>query len=227
MITEVQTYAYDIRDAFFNLVVANPYFADFTCRKSIMLPVQQNLIPYLGVYYIGTRWTSDGDANQGCVKFSHTTRIGFSVVIANSTMDVAEQKADQAFQKILTIAYTDPHLMNPLSNNNPEGVKIRSITGGNDQGRYGSPSTDNETPFVERQYEISCFYRTEWFPDITDTLNEIDVSTGVKPGDTPDEMANRQQVKIVYTLPPPSQRRAPLAKPWLPARDQNRRFNNG
>jgi hypothetical protein len=227
VITEQQSCAYDIRDAFYNLLIADPFFAGFTWRKSKMLPAQQNLIPYLGVFLVDEAMTPDGDANAGCIRFIHSARIGFSVIVANSTPDAAEKKADQAFLKIMALAYCDLHLMNPLHNSNPEGVKIEGITRGGRRMVYGAPSTDNETPFVELQYEASCSYRSEWYPDIVDTLDEIDVTTGIKGTDTPAEMANRQQVAIDYTFSQSRQRRAPLARPWLLARDQNRRINNG
>ena len=216
------------------MLVADAYFAGFTCRKNKMLPVQRNLIPYLGVYLVDEQMTPDGDANAAYVRFIHTVRIGFSVVIANSDQNLAEQTADQGFLKIMSLAYTNLYLTNPLqkyvapANQNPEGVMIEAITRGSRRLIYGAPSTDNETPFVEMQYEASCSFRTEWYPDITDTLDEIDVTTGVKPGDTPAEMANRQQVAVTYTFPATTRRRrAPLARPWLLARDQNRRINNG
>ena len=74
---------------------------------------------------------------------------------------------------------------------------------------------------------MSVFYRTDWPPIITDTLDEIDVTTGIKAGDTPEEMAQRQQVAAVYKFDTSRRARAPLAKPWLRARDQNRSSDNG
>ena len=91
-------------------------------------------------------------------------------------------------------AYTDLKLMNVLRNNNPEGVKIEAITRGTRRPIHGAMSTDNETPFVEMQYEASCSFRSEWYPDITDTLDEIDVT--VKPNNDPD--ANTFDIKYMF-----------------------------
>ena len=219
MITETQTSAYDIRDAFYNVVTAAPFFAGFTCRKNKMLPVQRNLIPYLGVYLVDEMMTPDGDANAGCIRFTHNVRIGFSMIQVNNDPNAAEQAADQAMQAVMVAAYTDLHLMNVLHNNNPEGVGIEAIMRGMRRPIFGAPSTDNETPFVEMQYEISCSFRSEWYPDITDTLNEIDVTTRVNndPDITP--------ITTVYdfTGSRELQRRVPLRRPWLSARDQHRR----
>jgi hypothetical protein len=231
MITETQSSGYDIRDAFFNLLDADPYFAAFTRRKTKMLPVQQNLIPYLGVYLAAETMLPDGDANAGCVRFLHNVRIGFSLIIANSVPETAEQLADQAYWQVMKDAYTNLYLMNVLQkdaagNNNPENVKIEAIVRGDRKPIMGAPSTDNETPFVEMQYEATCSFRSEWYPDITDMLDEIDVTTGVKPSDTPAEQANRQQVAWTIDLNLPA-RRAPRKKPWLLTRDQNRRIGNG
>ena len=103
MITETQTSAYDIRDAFYNVVTAAPFFAGFTCRKNKMLPVQRNLIPYLGVYLVDEMMTPDGDANAGCIRFTHNVRIGFSMIQVNNDPNAAEQAADQAMQAIMVI----------------------------------------------------------------------------------------------------------------------------
>ena len=233
MITETQSSGYDIRDAFFNLFDADPYFAAYTRRKNKMLPVQQNLVPYLGVYLVGESMTPDGDANAGCVRFFHIVRIGFSLIVANSDTNVAEMQADQAYWQVMKDAYTSPYLTNVLQrdvygHNNPENVKIEAIVRGDRRPVMGAMSSDNETPFVEMQYEAGCSFRSEWYPDITDILEEIDVTTGVKPGDTPEEMAQRQQVAWTIELPPTSRRAPQRKKPWLLTRDQNRRrIGNG
>jgi len=184
MITEQQSSGYDIRDAFFNLLDADSFFAAYTRRKDKMLPVQQNLIPYLGVYLVDEVMVPDGDANAGCVRFIHTVRIGFSIIVANSTPGEAEKKADQGFLRVMALAYCDPHLMNVPHTNNPEGVAIEAISRGTRRAIHGALSTDNETPFVEMQYEASCTFRSEWYPDITDMLEEIDVTTSLNNADT-------------------------------------------
>ena len=192
-----------------------------------MLPVQPDLLPFLGVYVVDETMLPDGDGNAGCIRFSHTARIGFSVVTANNDRNAAETTSDQAYLKIMSVLYTDLHIMNVWTTKNVEGVDIESIARGTRRHIYGSPSQDNATPWIELQYEASVFFRTEWYPDITDTLDEIDVTTGVKATDTPAAMANRHQVAPVYTFTGSRERRAPLARPWLLARDQNRRINNG
>ena len=42
------------------------------------------------------------------------------------------------------------------------------------------------------------FFRTGWPPIITDDLDEIDITTGIKIGDTQDEMDQRQQITRKY-----------------------------
>jgi hypothetical protein len=224
VITEQQTQAFDIRDAFYGLVTADPFFASYTKRKTKMLPLQQDLLPFLGVYLIDELMGPDGDAGAGCVRFTHTARIGFSAIAINNDQDVLEKTIDQAFLKIMTILWTDLHLMNVLqkaltSGNNPENVTIERIERGVRRFVFGSASFNNEMPMGELQYEVSTYYRTEWYPDITDTLDEIDVNTGVKADDTSAEMANRQQVAVQYLFTGQRQRK-PLSKPWLPARLQ-------
>jgi hypothetical protein len=180
VITEKQSCAYDIRDTFFNVVSADAFFAGYTAKRNRMLPVQTSMLPYLGVYLVDEVMTPDGDGNAGCIRFSHTARIGFSVIVQNNDQDIAAQTADQALLKIMSLLYTSPTIMNVIRNNNTENVGIESIPRGARRHVYGAAGLNNETPFLELQYEASCFYRTEWYPDITDTLDEIDVTTKIK-----------------------------------------------
>jgi hypothetical protein len=200
-ITEKQSFAYDIRDTFFNAVSVDPMFASFTTRKTKALPVQPGLIPYLGVYLIDETMTPDGDANAGMIRFSHTARIGFSVIVANNDPEAAEKTSDQAFLKIMALLFTDLHVMNVLQNdtagyNNVENVAIESITRGTRRHIYGATGTNNETPFLELQYDVSAFFRTEWYPDITDVLDEINVTTAYPPDGR--DTTQIQQVNVVY-----------------------------
>jgi hypothetical protein len=199
-VTETQSFAVDTRDAMYNVVTADSFFSGYTFRKTKMLPVQADLIPYLGVYIVDEVMVPDGDANAGCIRFNHTARIGFSVVQKGNDPVVLEKVIDSAYLKIMGLLWTNIKLMNVLVNNNPEGVGIESITRGSRRHVFGSAGLNNETPFVELQYEVNCFSRSEWYPDITDMLDEIDVNTGVKAGDTQTEMDQRQQVSVKYMM---------------------------
>jgi hypothetical protein len=200
VIVEQQTWAFDIRDAFYNVVTPDSFFSSYTKRKTKMLQVQPDQLPYLGIYIVDESMVPDGDANVGMIRFCHTTRIGFSVIDANNDPDVAEKQVDAAYQRLMVLLWTDLKLMNVLQTLNPEGVLIESITRGTRRHVFGNTGLNNETPFVELQYEVSAFYRTEWWPDITDDLQEIDVTTGIKIGETQDERDQRQQVNVKYTF---------------------------
>jgi hypothetical protein len=199
-VRERQTFAFDVRDAMFNVVTADPYFAAYTKRKNKWLPVQTNLVPYIGVYLINEVMTPDGDANAGLIRFSHTMQIGFSVVQSNNDPLLLEQNIDQAQQKIMTLLWTDLHLMNVLQNdtaghNNPEDVKIESVTRATRRHVFGQAAGNNEFPFVELEFNVNAFARSEWYPDITDTLNEIDVT--VAPNND-DPNANPLTIKYMF-----------------------------
>lgn len=191
-ITETQSCAYDVRDTFFDAVSTDAFFAGYTARRNRMLSVQPDSLPYLGVYLVDEAMTPDGDANAGCIRFSHTARIGFSVIVQNNDQDLAAKTADEAFLRIMTVLYTSPSIMNVLHNNNAEHVGIESITAGRRRHIYGAAGLNNETPFLELQYEASAFFRTEWYPDPSDTLDEIDVTTRIS--DDPDVL----QIHNVY-----------------------------
>ena len=72
------------------------------------------------------------------------------------------------------------------------------MTRGSRRHVFGTAGLNNETPLAELQYDVSIFYRTGWEPDIAAAADEIDISTGIKIGDTEDEMDQRQQITRKY-----------------------------
>ncbi|MFH0298358.1 hypothetical protein AAFX91_14165 [Bradyrhizobium sp. 31Argb] len=221
-ITDTQSYGLVIRDVFYDaLAEREPYFASFKKRKTKMLQVQHELLPYLGVYILDETMLPDGDPNTGCIRFSHTLRIGFSVMIANNDPVIAEQTIDAAYWRIMNRLWRDQYIMNMLDTYNPhvgamnpDNTRIESITRGTRRHVFGATGFNNETPVAELQYDVSCFYRTDWSPEITDDLVEIDVHTGIEPGDTEEEMAQRQQLHAKYVFAP--------ATPPAPEKEKDR-----
>ena len=187
-----------IRDVFHDALAPDAFFANYTVRKNRMLSVQHQLLPYLGVYIIDETMLPDGDANAGMIRFSHTLRIGFSAIIANNDQVIAEQVADAAFWRIMNRLWPDQNIMNLFETTNPDNTRIESVTRGVRRHVFGTPALNNETPVAELQYDVAVFFRTGWPPVITDTLDEIDITTGVKAGDTQDEMDQRKQVTRKY-----------------------------
>ena len=92
----------------------------------------------------------------------------------------------------MQLLWTNLKLMNVFVTTNDEGVLIESITRGTRKHIYGAVGTNNETPVVEVQYELNAFFRTEWYPDITDTLDEIDVTV------MPNNDMDANPVEVVY-----------------------------
>jgi hypothetical protein len=189
-ITDVQSYAFVIRDVFFDcLTKREPFFANHFARKTKMVPVQPNQVPYLGVYIVDEIMIPDGDANAGDIRFSHTVRIGFSVMYAINDQDKAEAAIDAAFWKIMNRIWCDQYIMNLLDtynphdgSQNPDDTRIEGLTRGTRRHVFGTNLLNNQTPLAELQYEVSVFFRTGWGPTITDDLLEIDVTTHIKDG---------------------------------------------
>ena len=71
-VTDTQSYSLVIRDVFFDAVAGDPFFANYTKRKTPMLRVQPELLPYLGVYFADENMEPDGDFNAGAIRFTHT-----------------------------------------------------------------------------------------------------------------------------------------------------------
>jgi hypothetical protein len=187
-ITDTQSYSLVIRDVFYDtLVLREPFFANYFTRKTKMVPVQPDQLPYLGVYIIDETMIPDGDGNAGEVAFHHTLRVGFSVIIANNDQNAAELQIDAAFWRIMNRLWTDAHVMNMLNTYNPDdgvmnpdNTRIESISRGVRRHQFGVNQLTNSTPLAELQYDVSCVYRTYWPPIVTDDLLEIDVTTKIK-----------------------------------------------
>lgn len=209
MITDTQSYSLVIRDMLLAKLRTAPFFKDFTVRKSRALQVMTNLLPYLGAYIIDEQMAPDGDANAGEIRFIHTLRIGFSVIIVNNDPEACEAKLDQAFWSIMNTLWRDPYLMNlidtrvyPGAIGNPDNTRIESVSRGTRRHVYGATGLNNETPIGELQYEASVIYRSDFPPIITDDLLQVSLRTGVKAGDTQEDMAKRLQTGGEYVFTP-------------------------
>ena len=216
-----QSYSLIIRDVFYDtLALREPYFANHFKRKTKMVPVQPDQVPYLGVYIIDEVMTPDGDGNAGEVAFIHNLRIGFSVMVAMSDQNAAEVEIDRAFWRIMNRLWTDQYVMNLLDTHNPtdgsenpENTRIESIQRGLRRHSFGSNQLNNSTPLAELQYDVTCLYRTYWPPVVPDDLLEIDVTTKIKEG------AIEVESKYFFEPTPPEVN--PLDKEKADGRDED------
>ncbi len=209
MANGTQSFSLDLRDTFFNALDQQLFFSNFTKRKSKMLQVQPNLLPYLGVYMIPDEvMTPDGDWDAGCIRFIHECRIGFSVMIINNDDVIAERKIDAAFWVIMNTLWADPYIPNFIDTlnrdtgfQNVNNVRFEGIKRASRRHIFGN-ARDNETAVAELQYDVNVTYRTYWPPVITDELLEINVKTQMKPGDTQTDIDNRIQVEVPINFDP-------------------------
>jgi len=183
-ITDTQSYSVVIRDVLFARLVTLPFFQGFKARRSKMLQVMPDHLPYLGVYIIDEQMMPDGDANAGCIRFTHTLKLGFSVFIANNDTVAAELKLDEAFWAIMNGLWRDPFITNMLDTwnpaagaGNPDNVRFEGVTRGSRKHVWGNAGLNNELPIGELQYEASILYRADYGPVITDDLLHIHVET--------------------------------------------------
>lgn len=207
-ITDTQSYSFVIRDMLHDKVRAHPFFATFFARKSKAFKIQPQQLPYLGTYIVSETMTPEsGMDNAGDINFMHELTVGFSVMILNNDPVACEAKLDQAFWTITNTLFRDQYLTNFIDtrnpyqagSGNPDNTRIESIRRGMRRHVWGTSNFDNETPVGELQYDITCCYRADYPPIIEDDLLEIDVTTGVKPGETQSEMDQRQQIHVKYT----------------------------
>ena len=194
------------RNAMMMWLLDTPFFGGWTARTTKAFKVQTQHVPYLGLYFIRDTTASDGDPNAGEVRLKHDVTYGFSVIVQDNDPQACEAKLDEAHCVIVNTLWANPYLMNMLDTRNPyrsgtgtpgnvrmEGVKSTSR-------RHNWGTLENETPIGELQYEATLMWREDFEPVITDHLEEIHLRTGVKAGDTEEEMAKRVQARTGYVF---------------------------
>jgi hypothetical protein len=174
------------------------HFSGWTSRKSKVFKIQSQNLPFVGVYIVGEKLTPDGDANVGDIRFYHTLRIGISAIVAVNDPDAAEDALDGAYWAIMNGLLTDDTLTNFLTTTLDDNVRIESFPEAMRKHLWGTDDLNNETPYGEMQLELSCTYRSNFYPPVTDDLRVIDIRTGLKPGETEEEMADRVQVHVQH-----------------------------
>jgi len=172
-VTDTQSYSQVIRDALFAKTVLLPFFQGFFSRRSKQLPVQNQQIPYLGVYIVAEDMTPDGDANAGQIRFIHRLQIGWQVIIDNNDPVAAETKLDAAFWAIMNGLWRDPRLTNFIESDMPDDTRIEAVDRGRRVHVWGPPGLNGELPYGELQYVATIVYRAEYGPVITDDLLRI------------------------------------------------------
>jgi hypothetical protein len=177
-VTDTQSYSQVIRDALYAKVVQLPFFEGFVSRRSRQLLIQEPLLPYLGVYIIGEEMPPDGDLNAGDIRFIHSLRIGFQVIIENNDPVQSELTLDAAFWAIMNGLWTDANLTNFIESDMPDNTRIEGVERGTRRHVWGTAgSSTNEKPIGELEYIASLRYRTEWYPSGFPDLLDIHVET--------------------------------------------------
>lgn len=183
-LSDTQSYSEILRDVLFAKTVTLPFFQGFKARRCKMLPVEAEHLPYLGVYIVDEVMTPDGDPNAAVIKFIHTLRLGFSVMIRNNDPLAAELKLDEAFWAIMNGLWRDPYLTNLLNtydpatgSGTPDNTRFEGVTRGTRKHLWGSTGLNNQTAYAELQYEPSIKYRSDFTPVIPDDLLRIHVET--------------------------------------------------
>jgi hypothetical protein len=210
----VQSYSWIIRDMLLDKLSTAQFFQGFFLRKNKALQILTNSLPSLGVYFVTEEMSPDGDLNAGEIRFTHYLKLGFSVIVINNDPVACEAKLDQAFWAIMNTLWRDPYLTNfvdtrvyPGGVGNPDNVRIEGVSRGTRRHVFGNVGLNNETPIGEMQYEATVKYGADYAPVINDSFLQMGVRTGVKPGDTSDQMSQRLQTGAEYVFepdPPPA-----------------------
>jgi len=185
-VTTTQSYGQTIVDTLYAKTVTLPFFAGFKSRRSQQLPILPEHLPYLGVYFVTEKQTSDGDPNAGDVDFDNDLTVGFSVVIQNNDPVQSLLKLDQAYWAIANGLWRDQYIMNMIDTRAPagvvtlpDGIRIEGIRGGMRKPRWGNAGHNNETPIAELSYEAYVLYSAAFPPIITDDFLQMHQETAL------------------------------------------------
>jgi hypothetical protein len=176
MITSTQSYSQVIRDTLFAKTVVLPFFAGFKSRRSKQLPIQEPLLPYLGVYILDEDMPSDGDWNCGDIRFIHDLRIGWQVIIENNDPVDSELKLDAAFWAIMNGLWTDATLTNLVNSDMPDNVRFEGVVRGRRRHVWDSIGS-NQQPTGELEYIATLRARSEFFPSNFPDLLRLHIET--------------------------------------------------
>ena len=202
--TLTQSYSQAIRDAMFAALVPLPFFAGFKARRSKQLPIQEPLLPYLGVYIVAEDMPSDGDPNATDIRFIHELRLGFQVIIENNDPVDSELKLDAAFWAIMNGLWTNDTITNMRATAIADDTVFEGVPRGTRRHVWGLIGS-NQTPIGELEYIPTIRYRTEWYPTNFPDLNRIHVEVVpmADDGTVPDAS---EVIRIIreYEFPPSS-----------------------
>lgn len=201
-VTDTQSYSQVIRDALFAKVVQLPFFQGFKARRSKQLPIQEPLLPYLGVYIVGEEMPPDGDPNAGDIRFIHDLRIGMQVIIENNDPVAAELTLDQAFWAIMNGLWTDNSLTNMIASAMPDNTRMEGVARGVRRHVWDSIGA-NQQAIGELEYIATLRYRTEWYPGNFPDLLRIheEVVPMADDGTVPDA-SEVQRIIVEYEFTP-------------------------
>ncbi len=184
-----------IRDSIVDRIKTWPWFANFTFTTNKSMQIQEENIPFCGVYFIDQQMTPDGDANVGETRFRTTVRIGFSVIVQNNDMVQAEYHLDNAFILITEGLFND----HTLYNWSGSGSAIQAFIRGVRTHQFGAIGENNETPIAELRFDLTADLGVITYPPvIEDEFRTIHVETAFPPGG---DTSAVQQVKVQYDLP--------------------------
>lgn len=209
--SDVNSCSYIIIDGILQRLKTVPTFQNVKrWATTPMLRVQSQLdanqIPYVGVYLMEESMLPDGDANHAEPRFTHTVKVGFSVIITSPDDEVAKRNLDTAHWTILrllenrkwaTFDSTGDFMINPWTGKR-EPVQIEAITRGSRKEQYGNRMISNEAPLAELQMDLTLTHRTYFPPIIPDMLNQIHVLVAYP---WPYDPNTQEQFTVQYDLP--------------------------
>jgi hypothetical protein len=175
----MSTEAFVIRDRLMSKVKAMSFFTGhnftFTTNKSVM--IQPQSIPFCGVYLIEEIGTPDGDANVAENRFRTTARYGFSVIVQNNDMEIAEQRLDDAMTALNDLL-SDPTVYNWGGYQKTGDIAIQAFSRGSRTHAFGAIGQDNEIPIAELRFDLSCDLGVIMHPTIvTDEFRHLHLET--------------------------------------------------
>jgi hypothetical protein len=196
------SYSWMIRNVILDRLKLVPPFAAGVVKFSrtpAIGPIQEQHIPYLGVYLMPDETFAEfGQNNHGPQHFLHKLTLGFSYIIENNDTDQVEELLDAGHWSIMKLLHDPDWAKWPAVD--PEVYATRqmleAVVSGSRRFVYGTAGRQNTLPIAEMQMEWIVTYRTFFEPVISDVFEAMHVKVIYPWPEDP----NRQPIITEYVL---------------------------
>lgn len=119
--------------------------------KAHTIPTQDTELPCISVFHLGERAVPSGDANCGEPKFDHRLKLCIDIINLQGEEEVLDNTTTAFVEAVKLVLFRDATWISLMDGF--EGYELR----------YNYP-TQADGYYVQAQFEIDIFFRSEWPP---------------------------------------------------------------